>query len=290
METKKQVISTLAEHLAGLFALRFEQSGSLYENDDGEINVGPIIGIAFYHARDGYQAHPDPTVIDDLGKYRGPFKTTTDYLRSPLEAELSLVAHTLSSDSSSSTESIDFCDTSSISSISDTLNRGTEVIQKALELCAVYPGDKPVVSSATADMPFALKLDDLRLSNIMVNASGHVTGLIDFESTTVAPVWDAASIPRFLLPGCDEFGFSEGGDDSEKEILLAVFLDTMRRVCPAWIEAEEKGRPFRELTKRHGYEARVWALPVLESWVDERLAWANDQPGVPFPEDIDVEA
>ena len=42
----------------------------------------------------------------------------------------------------------------------------------------------------------------------------------------------------------------------------------------------ELGKPFRLLSDRFCFRVGVWASECMESWVEERLAWAKDHPGI----------
>ena len=46
----------------------------------------------------------------------------------------------------------------------------------------------------------------------------------------------------------------------------------------------EQGKPFQLLCDRLQLQVGVWAPEDMEAWMDERLAWAKDHPGVGFSE------
>ncbi|KAF8572963.1 hypothetical protein K439DRAFT_1564921, partial [Ramaria rubella] len=165
---------------------------------------------------------------------------------------------------------------------------GRRVIEKAIELCSVYPGDLPVLGKYShPEMPFGLKLDDFRLSNIMTDEnSGRVTGLIDFEGATTAPLWECAIIPRWLQEPDDPESSYEGGPTEARSALRAVFLTTVQGTVQGkeWCRAYEAGRPFRQLVDRLNFQVNVWA--DLEEWVVDRLDWAQKYPGVGFSDEI----
>ncbi|KAJ7929011.1 hypothetical protein B0H13DRAFT_2542885, partial [Mycena leptocephala] len=85
--------------------------------------------------------------------------------------------------------------------------------------------------------------------------TGHITGLIDFESTTVAPLWDCAYIPRWLQDPNEWDATYEGGAAEDRKPLRELFLKKIEQCDPTgeWIRALERGRPFREFTHRMDY-------------------------------------
>ncbi|KAG1809108.1 uncharacterized protein BJ212DRAFT_616460 [Suillus subaureus] len=161
-------------------------------------------------------------------------------------------------------------------------------MRKATELCSVHPGDMLIPANITTPQrPFSLKLDDFRLSNIMIDTdSGRVTGFIDFEAATIAPVWECAVIPRWLQDADDPESSYEGGTSEERSVLRAAFLSVMEGSAryPEWREAYDMGRPFRRLTDLLCFRVNVWASDYYEIWVDERLEWAKTHPGIGLPE------
>lgn len=130
--------------------------------------VGPIVSTPFYRALDGEVRITNPTYYSSAlhQSFRGPFKNVTQYMSSPLRAEL----YYLAGYGTSAAEEAE----------------GEQVIKMALELCARYPGEHPVVAghrpydSGTLTKRFSIELDDFRLSNIMVSFTylcGHVPTL-----------------------------------------------------------------------------------------------------------------
>jgi hypothetical protein len=109
--------------------------GSLYRSESGFI-VGPIVTTPFYRALDGVVRIPDvdATSYAELFRFRGPFSNTSDYLQSFLLTELHFLSH------HRSIESSEFDGEDEEAAVIH-LEQGERVLQKALELCSVYPGD-----------------------------------------------------------------------------------------------------------------------------------------------------
>lgn len=171
MDVKERVVSQVAQYIKAMFALRFERGGSLYlaSPSGNEAHVGPIVSTPFYRAIDGVIRVPD--AVHELGahlsQYRGPFSNISDYLRSFLRAELDVVTHyrpIVLSEIKSEFKRADAQEAEVL------LETGGRVLRKALELCSVYPGNHAPggLTTSTPKRLFSLRLDDFRLSNIMV--------------------------------------------------------------------------------------------------------------------------
>ncbi|KAJ3860792.1 hypothetical protein EV359DRAFT_48465, partial [Lentinula novae-zelandiae] len=111
--------------------------------------------------------------------------------------------------------------------------------------------------------------------------TGHITGLIDFEGATIAPLWECAYMPRWLQDREEWDGTFEGGSSSERASLRKVFNDKMTEIDPTgeWKRAHDQGRPFREFTNMLNYNVGVWANDDVENTIDEWLEWAKVHPG-----------
>jgi len=279
---KKSVVSHVADYLMTIFAFRFDCAGSLYLSAHSEtgIIVGPIVSTPFYRALDGVIRIPDEDAASyaELFRFRGPFSNTSDYLQSFVLAELHFLSHHRSI-------ALSEFDGEDEEAAVIRLKQGERVLQKALKLCSVYPGDIQIYSqeATTPIKPFSLRLDDFRLSNIMIDESGQVTGIIDFEGATIAPLWECALLPRWLQDPDDPESTYEGGSAESRQTLRTLFLEKVGN-DEEWKMLYELGKPFRLLSDRLHLQVGVWASDDLEAWVDERLAWAMDHPGVGFHE------
>jgi hypothetical protein len=57
-----------------------------------------------------------------------------------------------------------------------------------------------------------------------IDESGHVTGIIDLEGTTIAPLWESALLPRWLGDSDDPESTFEGGSAESRQTLRALFF------------------------------------------------------------------
>jgi hypothetical protein len=162
----KRLIAEVAKYSHEMFSHRFEQAGSLYHSSTSDkFFVGPIISTPFYRALDGFVRIDNASLLSALSHFRGPFGTVSDYLSSWIRAELFLLSQNPSTL------------LSELNGNPERLQQGQRVLEKVKELCAIYPGDIPVYEGATTPVQrFSLKLDDFRLSNIMVRS--HILAIL----------------------------------------------------------------------------------------------------------------
>jgi hypothetical protein len=148
----------VAEALLALFRLRFSQAGLLYMGDNTTFEVGPVVARPFFQMIDREHRFPSSDPLN-LSCFRGPFGRTSDYLSRLVETESYIVKQRR--------------DTilEQLNGDEGRLTLAERVLDKAAHLAKVYPGDIPVgldPSISDADKPFSLRLDDFRLSNILV--------------------------------------------------------------------------------------------------------------------------
>jgi hypothetical protein len=114
-------------------------------------------------------------------------------------------------------------------------------------------------------------------------------GFIDFETTSISPLWMCAAHPWWL---------NEPRTDTIEEIamlerLKGVFDDVMRaqgKEGLEWLAAAEQGEHFRYFANKVVRPVDWWAFRREERWVDKRLAFALLSPGVGLRELTDDEA
>jgi hypothetical protein len=158
LPAKETFIRDVARSLLALFKVRFQKAGSLYPATGTSIRVGPLITTPFYRALDGVVRFPEEDPLD-LSQFRGPFSRTSDFLSSAPKAELYVIKHRrdgvlreLDGDQAR-------------------FDLGERVLETVVRLAETYPGNLPIGPPFPSDgnRSFSLKLNDFRLSNIMVN-------------------------------------------------------------------------------------------------------------------------
>jgi hypothetical protein len=162
---KEYVVTQVAHHLMCVFELRFAQAGSLYLCSNGEYTVGPIVSPKYFKAIDGEPVYTNAYVQHELHRFRGPFSSTSDWLSSPMKAEIFAFSSTLSSPPREGEHR------------PQDPSLALTIMNEAVRLCSKYPGDHAVLTTTTASRePFSFVFDDFSLSNIMVQClhSVHV--------------------------------------------------------------------------------------------------------------------
>ncbi|KLO06342.1 hypothetical protein SCHPADRAFT_895524 [Schizopora paradoxa] len=295
LNKKKNMIRHVAQNLYKLWLLRFDVIGSLYLDKDGsDFSVGPIVENHFVHKCDGAFRVSEPI---DLSEFRGPFTSITSYLQSGLCSELKLYAErredlVIGADDESA------C-----------VEYGRTATEKAVELCRLYPGDKPLTNDNKE--PISLVLQDFRLANIMIDPdTGDLNAFIDLEFAFSAPCWICAEVPQWLQDEKADvkdsvarmyynlYGEGKGRhrpantdivDNREEAILLKEFMDTMRGLDKdgTWYTAYNAGKPYREFTMKLTHFIGAWGRLGFGLWVESTLRWMREHPGDEVPSDVE---
>lgn len=114
-----------------------------------------------------------------------------------------------------------------------------------------------------------------------------MTGLIDFEGTTIALVWACATIPGWLLEEAHEGWLPGGGTDDARAGLSQTFMQAIRDADPSgeWERAQDAGRPHRHLLKTSRFFVVPWGY--REAYVDALLEWCKTHPGMIYDGPVD---
>ena len=104
-----------------------------------------------------------------------------------------------------------------------------------------------------------------------------ILGLFDFEGITTASSWVHAGLP-FRLEG----GENDEGRELDQDLahLQDVYNEYHQGSGKDWLEASEKGFFSRRFGFTPNHEVKFWATPCMERWVDERLAFFAEHPGL----------
>jgi hypothetical protein len=164
LHAKETFIRDVAISLLALFKIRFQKAGSLHFTGGTSIKVGPLITTPFYRALDGEIRFPGMDPLD-LSQFRGPFSQASEFLSSAPKAELYVIKHRR--------DNI----LRELDGDQARLELGERVLEKLVRLAEMYPGNFPIGTSLPSDgsQSFSLKLNDFRLSNIMVSSLEVIT-------------------------------------------------------------------------------------------------------------------
>jgi aminoglycoside phosphotransferase len=235
-EAKVSLVHRLADLLAQMFSrLRFPKIGNLFEEpehgadeDSPNVIVGKIVSMPFFW--NGRSTYNVP---------RGPFHSSREWLESRL-----LLASTdceaILNDSDSDQDDVETAE-------------NTKALVARLQCCLpnFFPG------ADEGNEPFVLCHEDISRQNILVDNSGTLTALVDWECVSVLPLWKACQFPSFLVgreretmpQRRDYFQVTEeSGGESVNELynehvtehelttLRGVFLQRMAQVQPEWVQ------------------------------------------------------
>ncbi|EQL01923.1 kinase-like protein [Ophiocordyceps sinensis CO18] len=297
VEIKERVVIQVSEHLADLFSLRFEKAGSIYcvpsesspsvsSTASDAYEIGPVVTGPFFRALDGIldccATNLQTSSSSRLHSLRGPFTSAGDYLAHYLRALLFKCAEFPKETMRQLGDDEEAKGDSDREQKREALQRAERVLGKGIQLCTIYPGDASVFpgGSSTPEQLFTLRLDDFRLVNIIIDEhTGKVNGYVDFEGTTTAPLWLAATpCGSAQLPPDDIYVPPQHQPINPED-----------RCDAEWRKAYQGGKPFRRWADYLELGVEAWSFGHVERWVDARLAWASERgQGVAMPESDDM--
>lgn len=116
--------------------------------------------------------------------------------------------------------------------------------------------------------------------------TGKVNGYVDFEGTTTAPLWLAATVPQWIPDPDGDTASWYGGSPADQRRLWDAFHITMDRCDPDWRKAYQGGKLFGLWADHLELGVEAWSSRDVEQWVDARLIWASEErrQGIAMPE------
>ncbi|KAF4445756.1 hypothetical protein F53441_10505 [Fusarium austroafricanum] len=252
---KTDTVRQVASFISSLLRVQLSGIGNIYPPVSSCTTPipGPLVNVRFFYG---------PTKADIP---RGPFRKSGDWIAARLAAierdsNLTLEKYTVS----------DLLD----KEVQDAF-RTLKTVKKLRPLVdRIFPGD------GYDEETTVLYHDDLHENNILVDGTGKVTGIVDWECVSVVPLWKAFSIPQFLdkRPRYEKPDEKNGADDVyytelreyETTCLRKVFLEEMQRLEPKWMDvynATQLQRDFDEAVNgcddpKYGNHIITWADAV----------------------------
>ncbi|KAK7686686.1 hypothetical protein QCA50_010286 [Cerrena zonata] len=260
-DAKEGLIKTIVSILAKLFDHPLSTIGNIYPQPNttptsNTPTVGRIVSMVFFWNKHATQ---------DVN--RGPFRSSHDWLVARLAFVLADAAETLQT-----------------SEDEDDQEEAVESQQLASRLLRLLPSLFP----PHPDIPEQTIIchDDLSFHNLLVDGSGKLTGIVDWECVSALPLWKACQLPAFLQ-GSDrtdrpdpasysldkETGlpgqlFYEHVREWEKSRLREVFLEEMERVRPAWVKEYRAGQKYADFDLAVQCCDDEFARKSAKRWVD----------------------
>jgi hypothetical protein len=256
IEQKEGLVRKIVAYLARLFEQRFDRIGGLYQTDpsklpplmewnpammplldtpatDPSYDLGEVVSLSLF-------------IGDHLShtSSRGPYTSSRSWLTTRIQLYIEDALRVLTD----ITLDADDYDRKAASAV---MNMGMRLL---MLLPNVFPTDD--------EDSFIIHNSDLDIQNILVDADGHLAGVVDWENIHTSPLWYACQLPKFLCgqtlhDAPDQADFMIQGDDDENELVLddmywyrlrqhdqtklrKVFFEEMERVCPEWVRVFEK--------------------------------------------------
>jgi hypothetical protein len=250
----------------------------LYEKPDGEFYAGPIVSWPFFGEGRGE--------MDDID--RGPWKTEMEYLTACTQREIKGIQKEsqgwgpthrphLPPESHNLSASSDSDDSDSDTSEEDIMYRDYRLTQRSSLLIAHH---NTRLDQCEEDMqrflkhmsetlgvddkdpefaPFSMFLHDLSAANIFVDNEDHteITCIIDWESTTIRPLWHCAQLPSFL----------NNHPDSEEAQIFREEVAKLGEHGQRWVRAEREREPWRWAHKVIEWDG--WEVGLVASILEE---------------------
>jgi aminoglycoside phosphotransferase len=244
---KEQLVQQLATYSSSLFKNQLRGIGNIYPDPSspsshgGSSDVKRIVSMQFF-----WGDH----ILQDVP--RGPFHSSKDWISTCL----SLNEHDCKS-TLAKYENRDDLGSDDEDEVEDT-ERTLAIIERLETHMNEYfsdPGQDPE--------PSILFHDDISQHNILVDDSGTLTGVVDWECVSALPLWKACYYPFFLEgrprdeePDRHEYRHTDDGEPNnlywehlmEYELtkLRRYFLDEMQRLEPKWVEVFNSAKARRD--------------------------------------------
>lgn len=245
-ETKVLLVKTLVGILAQLYDHPLSGIGNIYPNSaschlstiiaeaedlvPSSSVVGQIVSMMFFW--DGRLEQDVP---------RGPFRSSHDWLAACLQLTLNDAARSLSDiqedeDSDAEDEHEKVHETQAISE----------------RLLRLLPRIFLPLSTNSSSETTIIHHGDLSYHNLLVDSSGLLTGIVDWECVSALPLWRACTLPSFLSgrsrddkPNVNQYASDDDGRTNElyfdhmiewEQTQLRVgFFEEMMRAQPQWV-------------------------------------------------------
>lgn len=123
--------------------------------------------------------------------------------------------------------------------------------------------------------PFKLWCDDLRPANVLLNGDMHITGVVDWEFTYVAPVEFSYAPPWWLLIEKPEY-WSEGIEDWTRvfDRRLKTFLAAMRHCEDEDLAVQDGQRRLSDQMQRSWESGDFWVVyAILHNFAFDAIYW-----------------
>ncbi|KAJ5513098.1 Aminoglycoside phosphotransferase [Penicillium fimorum] len=276
VDTIKSVLGKESDSDDGSAPMRKNPGASLFNqpskvSSGGALSdVGRIVSLQFLW---------DSHIHQDVN--RGPFRSSKDWITARLLFNENDCHSTLSKNSAGDPDSDAECEVEDAA-------RTLKIIEKLKVLLPlVFPTDD---DDDDDDLePSMISHDDISRQNILVDDSGKLTGLLDWECVSAVPLWKACDYPSFLeqrprLSEPDIKIYKPSDDDDPSELyfehlweyettlLRDIFIDEMRRLDAGWVEVFEKSQIKRDFDYAVQYCDSEFSAREIKEWIGDMTA------------------
>ncbi|KAI9645259.1 hypothetical protein NHQ30_005994 [Ciborinia camelliae] len=171
-DLKRGIVGQIAQYQAQLFHHKFSTIGNIRTDVTGEVldQTAPCLPVL----------GPIGQLVNVLDVSQGPFTRSEDWIRAYLTLVLRLNEGYMKVYKSDPVK-FEYC---------------LHVIKRVKRLLKLLPSIFPVNEGTPEQSVLFHK--DLSMGNILIDNDGSITGIIDWNNTSVVPIWRSCSLPKFL--------------------------------------------------------------------------------------------
>ncbi|KAG8528468.1 uncharacterized protein KY384_007386 [Bacidia gigantensis] len=257
-DAKEALIQRLAKHCAAMYENQFDQIGNHHLLEEGQkslqpLKLGQLVSIPFL-----YGDHPVLPIP------RGPFRTSREWLEARLLFKEADATKALA-------KSEDDDEREEAETILSNIRRLHRHIDE------FFPSD--LIEKTMLVHP------DLSQSNVLLDANGELTAVVDWECVSTVPLWQACNYPRLIegseryqKPDENTYAHEENGEineiywyhleDYQKTQLREFFLEQMSKLEPGWIQVYQSSQRLRDFDMAVENCDGPFSLEVVSLWLD----------------------
>ncbi|KAJ7769081.1 hypothetical protein DFH07DRAFT_806828 [Mycena maculata] len=230
-EQKHSICQSIAEYWNQLLSLRFDALGSLCIDQSGEITVGPLSMMCSISA--GAYDHPSRQKC-------GPFETPREWILAMAKGDFRYKTRMRMVRGSKDP-------------IAEAKARQTQRLSR-METNVTLLSKLPLLYKDSPIHPIALCPVDFRMHNVIVSTEDPtiIVGVIDWEGTQTAPIWNIRRDSFFNLV-----------EPKEQAEMDAVIWEKVSNLNAEWADAMASGGSLRDAALRAD----------LSDWEPERYTW-----------------
>ena len=274
-DAKVDIVNHLVLEHARLFEEHFHKIGNIFTSVDGYfLDIGRMVSRIFFWG---------DYLTQDVS--RGPFTSSHDWLKARLHSVLTDQQRILDTS----------CD-------EDEIEDAEAALDLAMKLLEILP--TIFLPNVSAGEPTVLFHDDLSMQNILVNDSGRLTAVIDWECVSAVPLWRACQLPALFdertregKPNRETYAADSDEEDAEEDAedddgldnegitdlywehlleyemtqLRKMFLSEMQKQQPEWVNTMRNSSLKADFERAVHHCDNGMASKIIKRWIDALL-------------------